>query len=213
MLGGSTDHLLCENLLSFPPAAIFFCQPVTISLIANTTEDCRPALVQHCCFEAHASLPTVRGYFNESVFDFFLLFSMRLDSSEPDCSTLVNGDPTPWHDLSGGWVTCQGKARCTESAETVDKSLPPAWQKKRSLSPTTHEGEGRKHPQSGWCMVWTLVWDLGFNGEKGRKWKGGGGSCLNYADVGRNRSEKPTKAMAASMELAATNNKVIITRA
>lgn len=35
---------------------------------------------------------------------------------------------------------------------------------------------------------------------------------MNYADVGRNRSEKPTKAMAASMELAATN-KVIITRA
>lgn len=106
-------------------------------------------------------------------------------------------------DLRGGWVTCQGEAQCTESAETVDKSLPPAHQKKkRNLSPTTHEGEGRKHPQSGWCMVWTVDWDWGFNREKGRKWKGGGGSCLNYADVGRNRSRKPTKSMAASMEQA-----------
>lgn len=36
---------------------------------------------------------------------------------------------------------------------------------------------------------------------------------MNYADVGRNRGGKPTKAMAASTELAATNNKVIISRA
>lgn len=66
--GGSTDHLLSENLLSFTPAAIFFCQPVKISLIANTAEDCRPALVQ-CCqsFEAHACPPTVERYLKENV--------------------------------------------------------------------------------------------------------------------------------------------------
>ena len=69
--GGSTDHLLSENLLSFTPAAIFFCQPVKISLIANTAEDCRPALVQ-CCqsFEAHACPPTVKRYLKENVWFF-----------------------------------------------------------------------------------------------------------------------------------------------
>lgn len=60
---GSADHPLCENLLSFAPAAIFPCQPVTIFLIANTAEDCRPALVHSCRgFKAHTSLPTVKRY-------------------------------------------------------------------------------------------------------------------------------------------------------
>lgn len=61
--GGSADRLLCENLLSFAPAAIFFCQPVKIFLIANTAEDCLPALVQNCLvFKTHTSLPAVKTY-------------------------------------------------------------------------------------------------------------------------------------------------------
>lgn len=122
-------------------------------------------------------------------------------------STPVNGNQTThrWTGVEAGWHV-RGKAQCAGSAETVDKSLPPVQhthkthskKKKNAVSPTTHEGEGRKRPQSGWCMVWTLVWDLGFNREKGRKWKGGGGSCLNYADVGCNRGGKPTKGMAST---------------
>lgn len=55
--GGSADRLLCENLLSFAPATIFLCQPVKIFLIANTAEDCLPALVQSCLgFKTHTSL-------------------------------------------------------------------------------------------------------------------------------------------------------------
>lgn len=45
---GNVDHLLCENLFSSAPAVIFRCQPLTVSLITNTTEDCRQALVHSC---------------------------------------------------------------------------------------------------------------------------------------------------------------------
>lgn len=48
IVGGSADHLLCENLFSFAPAVIIRCQPLTVSLITNTTEDCRQALVHSC---------------------------------------------------------------------------------------------------------------------------------------------------------------------
>lgn len=39
-LGGHAYLLLCENLLSFAPAASSFCQPSTSCLIANTAEEC-----------------------------------------------------------------------------------------------------------------------------------------------------------------------------
>lgn len=56
-----------KNLLSFSRAAIFLCQPPTISLIANTAEECRPALVQSCrAFEARRSLQTVKGMSEEN---------------------------------------------------------------------------------------------------------------------------------------------------
>lgn len=55
-------------------------------------------------------------------------------------------------DLSVGWVTCQGKARCTESAETVDKSLPPAQQKKKTQSLSHDTRGGREEAPPVWMM-------------------------------------------------------------
>lgn len=52
--GGSADHPLCENLLSFALAPIFFCQPTTIYLIVNAAEDCRPALAIVGAFKARS---------------------------------------------------------------------------------------------------------------------------------------------------------------
>lgn len=52
--GGSADHPLCENLLSFALAPIFFCQPTTIYLIVNTAEDCHQALAIVGAFKARS---------------------------------------------------------------------------------------------------------------------------------------------------------------
>lgn len=121
----------------------------------------------------------------------------------PDCFTPANMNLTLHDrrdelDWSTGWCV-RGKLSARRVLSLSLRAFCQSGAKKNcSLSPTTHEGEGRKQPSSGWCMVWTPVWDLGFNQEKGRKWKGGGGSCLNYADAGRNSGGKPTKGMAAS---------------
>lgn len=72
---GDMDHLLCENLLSLAPAAIFLCQAETISLIANTAEDCRPALVRFCqSFEAESYLPTVKRHLMVKAINLWLIF-------------------------------------------------------------------------------------------------------------------------------------------
>lgn len=67
--GGGQLQITCcaKNLLSFSPAAIFLCRLPTISLIANTAEECRPALVRSCrAFEARGSLQTVKGVSEEN---------------------------------------------------------------------------------------------------------------------------------------------------
>lgn len=115
---------------------------------------------------------------------------------------------------SGGWVTCQGKAQCRESAETVDKSLPPS-NKNRSLSPTTHGrrgGEGRKHPSQddvwrGLSSETRVLTRRKAENERGRR------VMLQLCWCGSlPRQKKTTEGTAALNELAATNNKVIITQ-
>lgn len=66
-VGGVQITCCVKNLLSFSPAAIFLCQPPTISLIANTAEECRPALVRSCrAFDARGSLQTLKGMSEEN---------------------------------------------------------------------------------------------------------------------------------------------------
>lgn len=154
ILGWSTDHLLCENLLSFGPATIFLCQPVTISLIANTAEDCRPAFVKHWwSFKACSSLPTVKWYLiKESMNLYFYFVSMRLDLIVPRWwkETWLRD----YYTVEAGWHV-RGKAQCTENAETVDKSLPPAQQKKKPAVPLPRHmrGKGGSTPSLDdvWC--------------------------------------------------------------
>lgn len=183
---------------------------MTIALIANTAEDWYPASVQYChSFEAHSSLP--KGYLMEksmnlrlTVFFFYYSTGFKWTWFFPRrwTGTRRHTDGLEWRlgDMSGGKLSARGVLRLSIRAfhQSNTHIRHTAKKKKTAVSPTTHEGEGRKRPQSGWCMVWTLVWDLSFNREKGRKWKGGGGSCLNYADVGCNRGGKPTKGMAST---------------
>ena len=126
---------------------------------------------------------------------------MRLDSSGRDCSTQVNRDLTSrlcrwtwvddeWHVGVGGGGGGTMHRECWNCRLGLSTSR--TERKSRSL-PLSHGGWGGREeapPQSGWCMVWTLACDLGFNGGERQKMKGGGGSCLNYADAGRNRGEK-----------------------
>lgn len=79
---------------------------------------------------------------------------MRLGSSGPDCSTQENRDQIPqlyrWTWEEAGWHV-RGKLSA-ESAETVDKSLPPAQQKNlQSLSHGTQVG-GREEAPPVWMM-------------------------------------------------------------
>lgn len=146
---GEGGGLLCENLLSSTTAAIFFSQLVTISLIANAAEYYHQALVQGCqLLGAHNPLPAVNHFAEKSIS--CLIYWIQV--------------------LTAGWHV-SGTGRVLRLPIRVFRH--PNIQNQHAPSPTAREGEGWKQLQCGWCMMWTPVSDLGFNQEKGRKWKRG----------------------------------------